>query len=129
MWDLTTSIFALPLSLTLNANDSSKPVEASCNVRKAWCGLFPVPPSVVVRTILRVSAASSAIAFEINGEVGESLYRSRQLRARRLVVKPYFSFAPPPTPAPLLWIVSVASSNDQLAARLEVAKPSRAMRL
>ena len=71
----TTSTFALPLSFTLNGNVSSSPDMGSCKVTKAWCGLLPVFPSVVVRMILRVSAALSVIALDDREEDGESLQR------------------------------------------------------
>ena len=69
----TTSTLALPLSFTLNENDSSSPDMDSCKVRKAWCGLLPVFPSVVVRMILRVSAALSVIALDDSEDDGDSL--------------------------------------------------------
>lgn len=64
-WDIRTmSTFALPLSLMLNANDSSKPVSTSCRVRKAWCGLLPVLPSCAVRTTFNDDDAESVMGEE-----------------------------------------------------------------
>lgn len=71
--DVTTSTLPLPLSFTLNGNDSSRPVVGSWRVRKAWCGFFPVLPSVAVRTIFSVSEAGSVMA-EVMGDEGDSLY-------------------------------------------------------
>lgn len=53
----TKSTFALPLSLTLSTNDSSKPVAGSVNVRNAWCGRLAVFPSMVVRMSFSESVA------------------------------------------------------------------------
>lgn len=68
----TNSILPLPLSLTLNGNDSCRPVDGSWSVRKAWCGFLPVLPSVAVRTILRVSVDERLTAGD-RADVKESL--------------------------------------------------------
>lgn len=54
------SSFALPVSFTLNANDSSRPVLSSRSVRKAWCGLLPLLPSCAVSMTLSEAAAGTA---------------------------------------------------------------------
>jgi len=68
----TTSTLPLPLSFKLNGNDSSRPVVGSCRVRKAWCALLPVLPSVAVRTILRESEDERVRAV-VSGELEDSL--------------------------------------------------------
>lgn len=68
----TMSSLPLPVSLMLKAKASWRLLFCSLRVRNAWCGLFPLRPSVVVRTILRVSAAERVTAEE-RGDVGESL--------------------------------------------------------
>lgn len=60
----TSSTLPLPLSLTLNAYDSSRPVFCSVRVKKAWCGRLAFLPSVVVRIIFRVSEAPSGISVD-----------------------------------------------------------------
>jgi len=77
MCRLTTSTLPLPLSLRVNGNDSSSPVEGSWSVRNAWCGLLPVLPSVVVRTILRLSDPDRLTAGD-RAEVKESLCGCQQ---------------------------------------------------
>lgn len=75
--DRTTSTLPLPLSLRVNGNDSSSPVEGSWSVRNAWCGFLPVLPSVVVRTILRLSDPDRLTAGD-RAEVKESLCGCQQ---------------------------------------------------
>lgn len=77
------SSLPLPVSFTLKPKLSCRPVCSSCKVRKAWCGFLPLRPSVVVREILRMSAAESVTAEE-SGDVGESLCYF--LRSAMLVV-------------------------------------------
>lgn len=72
MFFRTISSLPFPVSFTLNPYASCSPVSCSVKVRNAWCGFFPLRPSVVVRTILRVSAALRVTAEE-SGEVAESL--------------------------------------------------------
>jgi hypothetical protein len=92
-------------------------VFGSWNVKKAWCGLFPVLPSVAVRTILRVSVDERLREFDVSGDPGVSLHIIHQLYTVRFWLgTPYFSFMPPPTPEPLPWMVNVASSKLQALA-------------
>lgn len=68
----TISNLALPVSFTLNANDSSKPVLSSCSVRKAWCGLLPLFVSCVVRRTLSAAPAGTTTGALI-GALGANL--------------------------------------------------------
>lgn len=68
----TISTLPLPLSFRLKRNESSSPVLESWRVRKAWCARLGVLPSVVVRTILRVSDGPNDTSLE-SGEAEENL--------------------------------------------------------
>ena len=52
----------------LKIKDSSRPEASSVSVRNAWCGRLAFFPSVVVRIILRVSAALRGISLD-SGEL------------------------------------------------------------
>ena len=114
---LTISNLALPDSFTLNAKDSSSPLDCSCNVRKAWCGLFAFLFSVVVKMILSVSKDPKDRAV-VRGEDEENLkdpycqMTSFELECL-LAELTYCSLEPAPTPAPLPWTDTVASSKLQ----------------
>ena len=68
----TKSTLPLPDSFTANGYEMSSWEEGSCSRRKAWCDLFAVLPSCVVRMILRLSEAPNLTGLD-KGLPGVSL--------------------------------------------------------
>jgi hypothetical protein len=68
----TRSTFAFPVSFTENGKVVSRPDLRSLRSRNAWFGCFPVPASVAVRNILRLSVKPNATGA-LRADLGENL--------------------------------------------------------
>ena len=63
-WSLTIVTTAFPESLVVRGNGASRPESLSLRTTNSWCGRFPLPLSLAVRTTLSASELPRAIGFE-----------------------------------------------------------------